>query len=59
MDMACWQAGQPVPYLHIANGLQAMESTTKRLRIGDAIANLFRSVLALTPGRHVRHLQSL
>ena len=27
-----------------------MESTTKRLRIGDAIANMFRSILALSPG---------
>ncbi|KAK9829240.1 hypothetical protein WJX72_004715 [[Myrmecia] bisecta] len=49
VKMACWQAGQPTPYLHIANGLQAMERTTKRLRIGDAIANIFRSILALAP----------
>jgi hypothetical protein len=47
---ACWAAGQPTPYLHIASALQAMDSTTKRLRIADVASNMFRSVLALTPG---------
>ncbi len=31
-------------------GTQAMDGTTKRLRIADVIANMFRSVLALSPG---------
>ena len=48
--MACWEAGQPVPYLHIARGLAALDSTTKRLKIGDALANLFRAIIELTPG---------
>ncbi|KAL0029207.1 hypothetical protein WJX79_003015 [Trebouxia sp. C0005] len=43
------QAGQATPYRHISRAFQAMESTTKRLRIGDAIANMFRSILALSP----------
>lgn len=44
----CWKAG-PVPYMHIAATFAAMDSTTKRLRIGDALTNMFRSVLALCP----------
>lgn len=50
IGMAVWQAGQATPYRHISRAFQAMESTTKRLRIGDAIANMFRSILALSPG---------
>ena len=50
VGMAVWEAGQPTPYRHISRAFQSMESTTKRLRIGDAIANMFRSILALSPG---------
>ena len=50
VKMAVWEAGQATPYRHISRAFQAMESTTKRLRIGDAIANMFRSILALSPG---------
>lgn len=35
-----------IPYLHIARSLEAMDSTTKRLRIGDVLTNMFRSILA-------------
>ncbi len=31
-------------------GLQAMDCTTKRLKISDVVCNMFRSVLALSPG---------
>lgn len=48
--MAMWQDGQPAPYLHVARALAAMDSTTKRLRISDVIANMFRSLLLLSPG---------
>ena len=48
--MAPWKLGEKVPYLHIARAFQAIDSTTKRLRIGDALANMFRSILALSPG---------
>ena len=51
VKMAVWDAGQATPYRHISRAFQAMESTTKRLRIGDAIANMFRSILALSPGK--------
>ena len=30
--------------------VQAMDGTTKRLKISDVLANMFRSVLALSPG---------
>ena len=54
--MACWQRGSPVPYLHIARGLAALDSTTKRLRIGDALANIFRAIMALSPGKRPARL---
>ena len=57
--MACWVRGQATPYLHIARALCAMDSTTKRLRIGDALTNMFRSVLELSPGGDVRFALSL
>lgn len=49
-SMACWPRGAPTPYLHVARALRAMDSTAKRLSIGDALTNMFRSVLALSPG---------
>ena len=33
--------------------LQAMDCTTKRLKISDVVCNMFRSVLALSPGATV------
>lgn len=47
-EHGCWKAG-PVPYMHIAATFAAMDGTTKRLRIGDALTNMFRSVLAICP----------
>lgn len=55
VSMACWQMGSATPYLHIARALAAMDSTTKRLRISDALTNMFRSVLELAPGQQ-QHL---
>lgn len=43
------RAGSPVPYLHLAQAFECSESTKKRLRVGDILTNMFRSVLALTP----------
>ena len=59
VKMAVWEAGQATPYRHISRAFQAIESTTKRLRIGDAIANMFRSILALSPGMKICRLQLL
>jgi hypothetical protein len=52
---ACWQAGQPVPYLHLARAFQAIDTTTKRLRIADALTNMFRWRARTAP--HVPHLR--
>lgn len=41
---ADWAAGEPVPYLHLARAFQAVDSTTKRLKIADALVNMFRWV---------------
>ncbi|KAK9865080.1 hypothetical protein WJX84_011403 [Apatococcus fuscideae] len=49
VTMAPWKLGEKVPYLHIARAFQAIDGTTKRLRIGDTLANMFRSILALSP----------
>lgn len=38
-----------MPYAHVATTFAALDSTTKRLRIGDALANMFRAVLAHSP----------
>ena len=50
VKLAIWENGSAAPYLHVGRALQAMDSTTKRLRISDVIANMFRSLLALSPG---------
>lgn len=49
--MAMWEKGVAAPYLHVGRALASMDSTTKRLRISDVIANMFRSLLALSPGK--------
>ncbi|GAB4816048.1 hypothetical protein N2152v2_003094 [Parachlorella kessleri] len=45
---APWLPGEPAPYLHLARAFEAMDATTKRLRISDVLVNTFRSVLALS-----------
>eukprot|EP01137_Pigoraptor_chileana_P008303 Opistho-2@54941 len=46
---ACWKAGESVPYVALSKTFEAIEATTKRLKIIDILSNLFRSVIALTP----------
>jgi len=50
VELAIWGHGEATPYLHVARALKAMDGTTKRLIISDVIANMFRSLLALSPG---------
>lgn len=38
-------ASYAAPYLHITAALAAVDSTTKRLRIADALTNMFRCEL--------------
>ncbi|CAM9421304.1 unnamed protein product [Phaeothamnion confervicola] len=47
---APWRAGEPAPYQHLADTLEALIGTTKRLRKADILVNCFRSLLALSPG---------
>lgn len=47
---ACWSPPQPVPYLHLALALQAMDATTKRLIIQGVLTNMFRSVYQTVAG---------
>ncbi len=42
---AGWAPGEPVPYLHLARAFQAVDSTSKRLKIADALVNMFRWAL--------------
>lgn len=46
---ACWKQGEPAVYLHVAQALEAVISTSKRLLICNCLTNMFRSVLALAP----------
>eukprot|EP01052_Picozoa_sp_SAG31_P002556 SAG31_NODE_91_length_26366_cov_6.792211_4_plen_1140_part_00 len=46
---ACWQLGEAVPYCHLAECFQVVESTTKRLLITATLCNTFRSLIALSP----------
>ena len=46
---ACWAAGEPAPYLHVAATCEAVVGTRSRLLIGVALTNCFRSLIALSP----------
>lgn len=45
---ASWSGGA-TPYGHIADTFAALDSTTKRLRISDALTNMFHAVMVLSP----------
>lgn len=49
IEDSIWRAPHATPYLHIARTFEAMDSTTKRLKISDILTNAFRSVLAIAP----------
>ena len=62
---AGWAAGELAPYLLLARAFAALEATTKRLVKDNVLVNMFRSVIALSPGAPVNvhehmagHLQS-
>jgi len=46
---ACWAAGQPTPYLHLARTFAAVSSTTKRIATRDAFVNCFHAIFWLAP----------
>lgn len=45
---ACYAAGQPAPYLHVALALSGLEGTTKRLAKDGTLANMFRTLMDLS-----------
>ncbi|XP_061551061.1 DNA ligase 1 isoform X3 [Phycodurus eques] len=49
LEQACWEAGQKVPYLAVARTFEKIEEDSGRLRNIETLANLFRSVLLLSP----------
>lgn len=46
---AGWKRGEPVPYRALADTFARIEETSSRLHIISHLANLFRSVIALSP----------
>eukprot|EP00850_Spirogloea_muscicola_P002495 SM000009S23624 [mRNA] locus=s9:1126881:1136155:- [translate_table: standard] len=49
VEHACWSAGEPAPYLHLARTFEVLEKESGRLKSTDMLCNMFRSLLALTP----------
>ncbi|XP_061150885.1 DNA ligase 1 isoform X2 [Syngnathus typhle] len=49
LEHACWKEGQKVPYLAVARTFEKIEEDSGRLRNIETLANLFRSVLLLSP----------
>ncbi|EGG20126.1 DNA ligase I [Cavenderia fasciculata] len=47
---AQWKKGLPVPYMALAKTFELIEGTSRRLLIIEHLTNLFRSIMALTPG---------
>ncbi|GAM25643.1 hypothetical protein SAMD00019534_088180 [Acytostelium subglobosum LB1] len=46
---APWKKGQSTPYMALAKTFERIESTSRRLLIIEHLANLFRSVMLLSP----------
>ncbi|XP_077381862.1 DNA ligase 1 isoform X1 [Festucalex cinctus] len=49
LEDACWKEGQKVPYLAVARTFEKIEEDSGRLKNIETLANLFRSVLLLSP----------
>nr|XP_057942553.1 DNA ligase 1 [Doryrhamphus excisus] len=49
LDHACWGKGHKVPYLAVARTFEKIEQDSGRLRNIETLANLFRSVVLLSP----------
>ncbi|KAJ4847523.1 hypothetical protein Tsubulata_003941 [Turnera subulata] len=46
---ACWMAGQPAPYVHLAQTFELVEAEKGRIKATSILCNMFRSLLALSP----------
>ncbi|XP_078431093.1 DNA LIGASE 6 isoform X2 [Wolffia australiana] len=49
VEHACWEAGQPAPYLHLARTFDLVEKEKGKTKIISMLCNMFRSLLALSP----------
>ncbi|KAM9965481.1 hypothetical protein ACTFIW_005297 [Dictyostelium discoideum] len=49
IEDAQWKKGEAVPYMVLAKTFEMMESTSSRLIIIEHLANLFRSIMLLSP----------
>ncbi|KAL6013374.1 hypothetical protein ACLOJK_003871, partial [Asimina triloba] len=47
---AFWKEGQPVPFLFLARALDLISSESGRIVITEILCNVFRTVMATTPG---------
>ncbi|KAG1346971.1 DNA ligase [Cocos nucifera] len=49
VEYACWKAGQPAPYLHLARTFDLVEQEKGKIKTTVMLCNMFRSLLALSP----------
>uniref|UniRef100_A0A0E0C6A3 DNA ligase (ATP) n=1 Tax=Oryza meridionalis TaxID=40149 RepID=A0A0E0C6A3_9ORYZ len=49
IEHACWTAGQPAPYLHLARTFDLVEREKGKIKTTSMLCNMFRSLLALSP----------
>ncbi|KAG9449033.1 hypothetical protein H6P81_008998 [Aristolochia fimbriata] len=49
IEHACWTAGQPAPYLHLARTFDVVEKERGKIKAVGMLTNMFRSLLALSP----------
>ncbi|CAA6665437.1 unnamed protein product [Spirodela intermedia] len=49
VEHACWKAGEPAPYLHLARTFNLVEKEKGKIKTICMLCNMFRSLLALSP----------
>uniref|UniRef100_A0A453FCE5 DNA repair metallo-beta-lactamase domain-containing protein n=1 Tax=Aegilops tauschii subsp. strangulata TaxID=200361 RepID=A0A453FCE5_AEGTS len=49
IEHACWTAGHPAPYLHLARTFDLVEREKGKIKTTAMLCNMFRSLLALSP----------
>ncbi|XP_020246783.1 DNA ligase 6 [Asparagus officinalis] len=49
VEHACWEAGKPAPYLHLARTFDLVEREKGKIKTTAMLCNMFRSLLALSP----------
>lgn len=49
IEHACWNGGQPAPYIHLARAFDLVEAEKGKIKVTSLLCNMFRSLLALSP----------